>query len=48
MARVEVRYGRPHPVVYRDLWVVTLAPDGRARAFEEWPFHPGSPRVAPR
>jgi hypothetical protein len=25
---------------WRDLWVVTLADDGRCRAFEEWPFAP--------
>ena len=25
---------------YRDLWVIELREDGRARAFEEWPFWP--------
>ncbi|EAP97819.1 hypothetical protein JNB_12683 [Janibacter sp. HTCC2649] len=28
---------------WRDLWVVTFAPDGRATAFEEWPFSPSQP-----
>lgn len=40
VARVEVRYGEPRPQVYRDLWVITLDPDGRCSAFEEWPFWP--------
>jgi ketosteroid isomerase-like protein len=42
VARVEVTYeatgGR-----WRDLWVVTLAADGRCRSFEEWPFAPDQP-----
>jgi hypothetical protein len=46
VARVEVRYGEPAPRVYRDLWIVTLAADGRCRAFEEWPFFPGQPHTA--
>ena len=46
VARIEVVYGDP-PARYRDLWVFTLAADGRCRAFEEWPFFPGQPRVAP-
>lgn len=43
VARVEVTYASPSPRVYRDLWIVTLQPDGRCRAFEEWPFFPGQP-----
>jgi hypothetical protein len=46
VARVEVRYGEPVTKSYRDLWVVTLDGRGRCRAFEEWPFFPGQPRVA--
>ena len=40
VARLEVRYEGPPPIVYRDLWVVTLGEDGRCSAFEEWPFSP--------
>lgn len=40
VARVEVDYERPKPIGYRDLWVIAFAPDGRCRAFEEWPFAP--------
>lgn len=43
VARVEVAYGGPQACVYRDLWIVTLAPDGRCAAFEEWPFFEGQP-----
>jgi len=43
VVRVEVRYGRPHPQRFRDLWVLEFAPDGRCRAFEEWPFTPERP-----
>jgi SnoaL-like domain len=43
VARVEVTYAEPASRVYRDLWVITLEPDGRCRAFEEWPFFPGQP-----
>jgi hypothetical protein len=39
VARVEVRYGTG--AEYRDLWVISLDPDGRCREFEEWPFFPG-------
>jgi hypothetical protein len=38
--RVEVRYGPPRHLQYRDLWIVRLAADGRCREFEEWPFWP--------
>ena len=40
VVRVEVHYGQPLRQVYRDLWIITLAEDGRCRAFEEWPFWP--------
>ena len=40
VVRVEVRYGPPQNLEYRDLWIVRLSPDGRCRAFEEWPFWP--------
>lgn len=40
VARVEVRYPDKEASLYRDLWVIRLAPDGRCRAFEEWPFWP--------
>jgi ketosteroid isomerase-like protein len=40
VVRVEVDYERPRRQRYRDLWIVRLAPDGRCRAFEEWPFWP--------
>jgi ketosteroid isomerase-like protein len=46
VARVEVRYGGPLAIVYRDLWIVTLDDRGRCVAFEEWPFFPGQPRSA--
>jgi hypothetical protein len=47
VARVHVRYGDPPVREYRDLWLIRFAPDGRCEAFEEWPFFPGQPRVAP-
>jgi ketosteroid isomerase-like protein len=40
VVRVEVVYGEPRPQEYRDLWIVELDGDGRAVAFEEWPFSP--------
>jgi ketosteroid isomerase-like protein len=39
--RVEVQYGDPVVLAYRDLWIIHFAPDGKCRAFEEWPFSPG-------
>jgi len=48
VARVEVRYGGPPRRVYRDIWIVDLDDHGRCVAFEEWPFFPGQPRVAPK
>lgn len=46
VVRVEVRYGPPKRLEYRDLWIVRFDPDGRCRSFEEWPFWPGQPIVA--
>ncbi len=46
VARVEVVYEAPPPRRYRDLWIVTLDADGRARAFEEWPSFPGQERAS--
>jgi ketosteroid isomerase-like protein len=40
VARLEVRYDPPDGQLYRDLWVMEFADDGRCRAFEEWPFWP--------
>jgi len=40
VARVEVKYGEPDLHEYRDLWVMSFAPDGRCTSFEEWPFAP--------
>ena len=40
VARVEVRYLKPRPQLYLDLWVIVLGRDGRCLAFEEWPFWP--------
>lgn len=46
VVRVEVRYGGPERLEYRDLWIVRFAADGRCRDFEEWPFWPGQEIVA--
>jgi SnoaL-like protein len=40
VVRVGVDYGEPIRQSYRDLWVIELREDGRARSFEEWPFWP--------
>ncbi len=40
VVRVEVQYGGPERLQYRDLWIVRFAADGRCREFEEWPFWP--------
>jgi hypothetical protein len=40
VARIEVLYGDPIRREYRDLWIVRLDEEGRAVAFEEWPFWP--------
>jgi ketosteroid isomerase-like protein len=47
VVRAEVVYGEPPRRTYRDLWVITLASDGRCRAFEEWPFFAGQELTAP-
>jgi ketosteroid isomerase-like protein len=44
LVRAEVHYGEPEPAEWRDLWVISFAPDGRCRAFEEWPFAPPTDR----
>jgi hypothetical protein len=41
VVRVEVRYGEPVTQRWRDLWILSFAPDGRCRHFEEWPIAPG-------
>jgi ketosteroid isomerase-like protein len=46
VVRVEVHYGGPDRLQYRDLWVVRFAADGRCREFEEWPFWPGRQIIA--
>jgi hypothetical protein len=40
VARVDVRYGAPREISYKDLWIVALNEDGRCTSFEEWPFWP--------
>ena len=47
VARVEVAYAGPPRRDYRDLWIMRFASDRRCIAFEEWPFWPGQPLVAP-
>lgn len=47
VARLEVQYDPPDGQLYRDLWVMEFAPDGRCRAFEEWPFWPPGSNGAP-
>jgi len=44
VVRVAVEYGRG--TVYRDLWIVRFAGDGRCAEFEEWPFWPEKPIVS--
>jgi hypothetical protein len=48
VVRVEVQYGGPDRLQYRDLWVLRFVPDGRCREFEEWPFWPGQQIIAER
>jgi ketosteroid isomerase-like protein len=43
VVRLEVHYGNPVRQEYRDLWVITFAPDGRCADFEEWAYWPGRP-----
>ena len=40
VVRVEVWYGDPVKLHYRDLWIVQLDEHGLCTAFEEWPFWP--------
>jgi ketosteroid isomerase-like protein len=47
VVRVEVQYGPPTEQLYRDLWVIQFAPDGRCQAFEEWPFWPDETAGSP-
>jgi hypothetical protein len=47
VVRAEVRYGDPPRQEYRDLWVIRLGDDGRCTWFEEWPYWPGRPHLAP-
>jgi len=47
VVRAEVRYGDPPRQEYRDLWIIRLADDGRCTWFEEWPYWPGRPHLAP-
>jgi SnoaL-like domain len=47
VVRAEVRYGDPVRQEYRDLWLLRLADDGRCSWFEEWPYWPERPYVAP-
>jgi ketosteroid isomerase-like protein len=42
VVRLEVRYEDPPPHEYRDLWILEFDQAGRCRAFEEWPFWPGT------
>ncbi len=46
VVRVEVEYGPPQHLEYRDLWIVRFDSNGRCREFEEWPFWPGQQVVA--
>jgi ketosteroid isomerase-like protein len=48
VVEVEVRYGGPDRLQYRDLWIVRFGNDGRCRRFEEWPFWPGQQIIAQR
>lgn len=40
VVRVAVDYAAPEAGRWRDLWILTFAPDGRCSSFEEWPFAP--------
>lgn len=49
VVRVEVHYGAPTALTYRDLWILRFDDAGRCAHFEEWPFWPpGSPGSHPR
>lgn len=40
VARLEVRYDPRNGQLYRDVWIMEFAGDGRCQSFEEWPFWP--------
>jgi hypothetical protein len=40
VVRVEVQYGAPRDLEYRDLWIVRFDEAGLCSHFEEWPFWP--------
>ena len=40
VVRVFVEYGAAGGPLWRDLWVLEFAEDGRCLSFEEWPFAP--------
>jgi ketosteroid isomerase-like protein len=40
VVRAEVRYGPPLDQLWRDLWILRFASDGRCAWFEEWPIAP--------
>jgi hypothetical protein len=46
VARLEVGYGDPVTLTYRDLWIIELDDAGLCTAFEEWPFAPDEPPTA--
>jgi len=48
VVRVEVHYGPPQDLEYRDLWIVRFDGEGLCHEFEEWPFWPGQQIVAER
>jgi hypothetical protein len=43
VVRVTVDYAGRDGTIWRDLWVLRFAEDGRCAAFEEWPFAPAHP-----
>ena len=43
VVRVLVNYGALASRLWRDLWVIQFAQDGRCSSFEEWPFAPDQP-----
>ncbi len=47
VVRADVRYGEPFRQEYRTLWVLHFADDGRVDDFEEWPYWPDKPFIAP-
>jgi ketosteroid isomerase-like protein len=43
VVRAAVDYLDGDRTSWRDLWIITFAPDGHCTAFEEWPFAPTQP-----